>query len=228
MTEASTIKHPAKFSDAILDVARTWLGPFALANLDGLGHTRVLDPFAGSGRIHDLVDPEANLSTWGVEIEPEWAAMHMWTTVGDALDLEFSDGFFDAEFTSPVYGNRMSDHHEAKDGSRRITYRHYLGRALHENNSGQLQWGPKYKDFHERAWAEGVRVLRSGGLFILNSKDHVRKGFIQHVTDWHVTCLTDLGLELVDRVRVDAPGMRFGDNGAVRVEHEDMVLLVKP
>ena len=53
----------------------------------------------------------------------------------------FSDATFDMVVTSPTYGNRMADHHNAKDGRRRITYTHNLGRTLTPGNSGAMQWG---------------------------------------------------------------------------------------
>lgn len=105
------VAHPAIFSDAILPVLARMLGP---------EHRRVLDPFAGVGRIHELrglVDWE--LVTIGVEIEPEWATVHTDTQVGNALALPFASGVFDAVITSPTYGNRLADH-RARDGS----YRH--------------------------------------------------------------------------------------------------------
>lgn len=50
---------------------------------------KVLDPFAGTGRIHELPN-----ETVGVEIEPEWAALHPDTICGSALELPFDDGSF--------------------------------------------------------------------------------------------------------------------------------------
>ncbi len=94
--------HPATFSEPVLqEIAKVPIAP----------GSRVLDPFAGTGKIHSF----EQWDTWGVEIEPEGAVMHPRTIIGDATNLPFSDGIFDAVVTSPVYGNRMSDHHEAKE-----------------------------------------------------------------------------------------------------------------
>ena len=96
--------------------------------------------------------------------------MHPGTIVADALALPFPDGAFDAIVTSPTYGNRYADHFTPKEGTE-WTWRSYtldLGRKLHPNNSGQLQWGPEYRTFHTRAWAQAVRVLCPGGRFVLN------------------------------------------------------------
>lgn len=75
---------------------------------------RVLDGFAGTGRIHRMGDAWG-WDTVGVEIEPEWAAMDPRTIVGDATALPFPDATFWAYITSPVYPNRMRDHHNAQE-----------------------------------------------------------------------------------------------------------------
>lgn len=211
------VKHPAKFSDAILDAI------YPLLPLQG----DILDPFAGTGRIHELC--YEGLETYGIELEPEWAAMHARTEVGNALDLPFDDASFDVIATSPTYGNRMADHHEAKDGSKRVTYRHTLGRSLSDDNSGALQWGPDYCDFHAAAWVEANRVLKPGGLFVLNCKDHVRKGEVQRVTLWHWHFLSQgLGYQTAAVRKVRTPGMGFGANGSARVPHEWVIAMRKP
>lgn len=209
------MRHPAKFSEALLDEIAKHLGT----------GWRVLDPFAGTGRIHKLYP---SVETYGVEIEPEWATLHPRTIVGDALALPFNDESFDCIATSPTYGNRMADSHNARDGSRRMTYTHVLGRRLHENNSGALQWGEKYQSFHREAWAEAIRVLKPGGGFILNVSDHIRAGKRQYVTRWHLSTLFELGLELVSHHRIETPRMKNGQNAHLRIPYETVTVLEKP
>ncbi len=201
------VKHPAKFSEPILRTLFSVVREFC--SLDSL----ILDPFAGVGRIHEL-----ELNSFGVELEPEWATMHPRTIVGDALCLPFRDKSFDAVLTSCTYGNRLADHHVARDGSVRHSYRHDLGRALHPNNSGQLQWGPKYRAFHEAAWREVRRVCCE--MFFLNTSNHVRKGEIQDVNQWHFETLEGLGFEKLLVIEIPTSRLRYGANSNVRVEGE--------
>ena len=205
------MRHPAKYSDSILEEMRD-----LLKDVTGI----VLDPFAGTGKIHLL--QRDNLRTVGIEIEPEWATLHPQTVVGNALHLPFADASFDAIVTSPTYGNRMADHHNAKDGSRRNTYKHAMGRDLHPNNSGQMQWGDKYRQFHEEAWVEANRVLKPGGVFILNISNHIRKGVEVDVTDWHVRTLSS-HFSLEDVRTPSTPRLRHGSNSSVRVDFESVV-----
>lgn len=210
--------HPARYSDVLLPIMRQSL-------IDFVGkRATVLDPFAGTGRIHEL---SPMFDTTGIEIEPEWASMNARTQVGNALFLPFDNESFDAICTSPTYGNRMADHHEAKDGSKRITYRHRLGRALSPDNSGQLQWGPKYQAFHERAWTEAVRVLRPDGVFVLNISDHIRKGELVRVAHWHAAYLASLGLRRCRVEVVPTPRMRFGANADLRTGREFVITFKK-
>lgn len=197
------VSHPARYSDVLLPIFAELLA----------GATTVLDPFAGTGRIHEL-QPE--FSTVGVEIEPEWADLHPDTIVGSALSLAFDDWSFDAICTSPTYGNRLADHHNAVDPHLRRSYTHDLGRALHPDNSGGLQWGEEYREFHRRAWKEAARVLRPGGSFVLNIKDHTRAGARQAVSAWHVRELLDLGFVFIDCVGVDTRQLRQGTNTEAR------------
>ncbi len=185
-------------------------------------YPRVLDPFAGVGLVHLLPN-----ETVGVEIEPEWAEMHADTVVGDALRLPFAQHSFDAVFTSPTYGNRLADHHNAQDGSTRRSYTHDLGRVLHENNTGTLYWGDAYRHLHELAWAEVLRVVTPGGRFVVNLKNHIRGGVEMPVVEWHLSSLLKLGWTLAHIVPVEAKGMRYGQNHAARLDHEFLLVLDK-
>lgn len=208
--------HPAKYSREILPLLR-----FAIR-----GSRRVLDPFAGCGTIHAI-----HANAVGIEIEPEWAEQHERTICADALDIpRLGLGTFDAICTSPVYGNRMSDHHNARDDSKRNTYTHVLGRELHRNNAGRMHFGRDgfYEVLHKAVWRNCVDVLEPGGKFVLNTKDFIRRGRRMRVTDWHVGVLTvDLGLELVETYEVECPGLGFGANADIRVEFEDVSILRK-
>src|SRR5690606_6685178 len=108
-------RHPAKYTDVLLPV-------FARI-LRGHGAQSVLDPMAGVGKIGLLRDYGFAGRIVANEIEPEWAAQapaHVEMHVGDAANMTWArDGEFDAIVTSPTYGNRMADHHNARDGSRR-------------------------------------------------------------------------------------------------------------
>ena len=139
--------------------------------------------------------------------------------------MHYPDAMFDAICTSPTYGNRMADHHAARDASPRHTYRHTLGRPLHPENSGAIQWGPAYRAFHLTVWTETRRVLKPGAPFILNIKDHIRRGQLQPVTAWHIATLTALGFTLVERIDVPCPGQRHGANGHLRADYESVIQL---
>lgn len=101
-----------------------------------------------------------------------------------------------------------------------MTYRHVLGRPLHPDNSGQLQWGEKYCAFHRKAWGEVARVLKPGGLFLLNISNHIRDKKEQAVMPWHLKACLEGGFKLLDMETVETPRMRFGENHGARVAHE--------
>lgn len=201
--------HPARYSKEILPILRAWVE----------GCERVLDPLAGVGT--------GGVATHYNELELEWAAQcEGQVTVADARNLPYPDATFAAVVTSPVYGNRMSDHHEARDNSTRITYRHKLGRPLHPSNTGQLQWGSKYRNFHLDIWHEVWRVLEPGGRFILNVADHIRKEERRYVSSWHLDACKQVGFRYVKGRTVNTPGMKYGDN-RTRVGYEYVYFLEK-
>ena len=96
-------EHPAKYSAPVLDVITDIL---ETRQINGL----TIDPFAGTGRIHQLATHLR--PTIGVEIETEWADMHPNTIQGDSTQLAQIVKQLDlppvnAIITSPAYGNRM-------------------------------------------------------------------------------------------------------------------------
>ena len=208
-----TTPHPAKFSSSILPVIDDLLG-------DAIS---VLDPFAGVGLIHTL----SHRDTYGIEIEPEWANQHPRTQVGNALRLPFPAKTFDAIATSPCYGNRMADHHNAKDASRRVGYKFSLGRDPHPESAAVLHWGSAYQAFHVEAWTEAVRVLKDGGRFVLNISDIIRDKQVIKTSSWHQKTLISLGLTHEETRYVRTPRMRFGANAHLRVPYEKVVLFYK-
>ena len=151
------LRHPAKFSAPIVEVLKTLVVDLEI--------TSVLDVFSGVGGIHAIP-----VSTFGVEIEPLWARQQAGpVVVGDATKLPIADNSVDAVITSPVYGNRMSDHHQAKDSSKRNTYTHALGRQLSDRNAGKMKFPSRdYEDLHRMATARtssprGIRCVSAIG-----------------------------------------------------------------
>lgn len=219
-------KHPARFSKELCPVLVDALA-WAMPDFDTGRTPLVLDPFAGTGTIHSIAEA-AGWGSEGIELEPEWANMDVRTTVGSALALPWMDYHFDAILTSPTYGNRFADKHNAKDGSVRRSYTHDLGRKLTPGNSGGMQWGAEYREFHRSAWAESVRVLRPGGLFILNISDHIRQFERQPVSAFHIRTLCNLGLEVEDIDVVSTRRMRYGANSDSRPVAEFVITLRRP
>lgn len=217
-------EHPAVFSDAILETVAQQLAEIGTPSV-------VVDPFAGTGRVHELRERAGVDRTIGVELEPEWAEKHPDTMQGNALTLTHHVGTsaVDAIVTSPTYGNRMADHHDATDDSVRLTYKHTLGRDLTDGNSGALQWGEQYREFHRKAWSEAIAALRPGGTLTLNCKNHIRAGEVQRVTEWHIDHLTaECGLRLVALDVVPTKGLMAGANSDSRTPVEFVATFRKP
>jgi tRNA G10 N-methylase Trm11 len=196
---------------------------------------QVLDPFAGTGLIHEFYS--LFVTTHGVEIEKEWAEMHARTRHGDSTRMfYFATGCFDMIVTSPTYGNRFADKHKAKDASLRRGYTHDLraltndqNRELQPNNTGGLPFSSKqYKELHLAVYRECWRVLKPKGWFVLNVSDFIKNFEIQPVANWHRDALIDLGFRVIEVYPVPTPRLRFGANEKARVEHEMVYVLEKP
>jgi SAM-dependent methyltransferase len=208
------IKHPATYTNSFIPKFAELL----------IGCNNVLDIFGGIGKLALIKDYGFKGKVVCNELEPEWAEIGKYKvdewSIGDAANLRFANCEFDAICTSPTYGNRMADHHNAKDGSKRITYRHCLGRPLNEENTGKMQWGEKYRQKHIEIYNECLRVLKPKGLMIVNVSDHIRKGQVVNVVKWHKETLINFGMELIDEIKIETPRMGFGQNAKSRVQHE--------
>lgn len=233
-------QHPAPWNMDILDYIGDVLDNEAYRQ--GKKKLHVLDPFGGIGLIHELPH-----NTVTVEIEPEWADQgaelgESW--VGDSTDLHwFRTNSFDAWVTSVTFGNRMGDHHNNKDTckkckgkgwfgrgreqcsvckgvglSHRRTYKHYLGHDLKPNNTGGEQWGKRYRSLHRAFVTEGNRVVRSGGLAILNITNHYRTlrtgedPVEQRVSEWWMRELIRQGHTIDHVARINTRKYKFGAN----------------
>lgn len=239
--------HPAKYPEEVLAQIRSVVRSEAAR----LGRPpNLLDNMAGTGRIHQL-RPLA--MTYAVEIEPEWAACHPDTICGDALQPpEEWQGWFDIVCTSITYGNRFADHHAAGDLCRqckgaklvdgrkctlckgkglspRKSYKTSLGRDPSDGSSATLQWGPAWRDFHKRYFADGMwSLLDDGGLAILNIKNHERHYEMQRVVEWCITAMFDQGFYIEAVLPVATRGMRFGAHWNQRAAVEQIVVMRKP
>lgn len=136
-------------------------------------------------------------------------------------------------------GGKLNVHYEAtcpycggkgRRTYKRHTYKHYLGRDLSPDNSGAMQWGPQYQEFHRQAWKEMDRVLKKRepgkkrGRFVLNISDHYRAGKLQHVTEFHIETIKALGFKLTRAIPVETQRMRHGENHELRAEYESVLV----
>lgn len=227
------MRHPAKFTDSILEVMRRTLDDNAV---EGVG----IDPFAGVGGMCGL--DNGSRHTVGVEIEQPWVrwAQEQGRDVqlGDSTRRDFGRDFqpcqFDYAVTSPTYGNRFADKHRARDGSTRRSYTHDLRAmtgddeyTLHPHNTGGEKWGKKYWIMHKVVYGNLWHVLKDGGLFVLNVSDHVRNKQVVPVAEWHLKAVEATGFSVKSMEEVETPRMRMGANRDARVEYEMVYVFEK-
>ena len=238
-----TVQHPAKFSAPILTAIRAVLAD--LSPSGPLAPVRVLDPFAGVGGIHELrpeydthgVELEAEwadtspYTRQGDATDLRWIDDATFDVVctSPAYGNRMADSYDGSgDLCKPCAGSGDCGTDDngfepcpfcdgtGKKASTRYTYRIALGRPLTDGNGAGLQWGDAYRTIHRAAWAEAARVLRSGGLLLLNISDHYRQGQLQGVDLWHTNALGQLGFDLIRQIPIKTSRQGNGANRELR------------
>lgn len=238
-TPAAFVKSPAAYSVELFP-ALTEAVEMAIGQHPDGSSPIIYDPMAGNGvRAREIIAAAARqlhrpIGFVGSEIEAEFCGPF----VHHRSMFDYF-GLHRVVMNSPGYSNRMADQFlgtpteralwtETGTKPRRNTYAISLGRKLHDDNGAGMQWGPKYRAFHQRAWQHvWDHNLGEGGFFILNVKSHVRDWKIQDVSGWHLDCCQQIGFELVQRWDVECPGNREGANDDLRVKAEQVYLFRK-
>ena len=239
----SAPKHPAPFADVFLDFVRGHMNehaPRALA---------LLDPMAGTCKLHvlqghhetELRHDGYDVYTVCSELEPEWAqrsptewgethtglhAFHA-LSAGPMRPLGYQRWIV----TSPVWGNRMADHHDAKDDSERLTYRHRLGRPLSQGSSCSLAWGEDYQAWHRAFLDRAFESSFAGERMIIEIGDHLRtlngRTLRAQVTAWWIKAGIAAGWHLDEAKRLPVGRLRNGANYDVRIPYIHALVFVR-
>ena len=177
---------------------------------------RILDPMAGEGSIFDIGHAPPLLGS-SVKLHIEASDIFAWhyqreeVRIVDATSLDWPDDSFDLIITSPPYGNRMADKLSI-DGDNRVTYADRRGTDAGPNDATGLPWGEKYRRLMATIWVECWRVVRPGGLIVVDCKDHVRQGYMEPVTEWHMKAIENLGGQFTYLRHARSPGNRSTAN----------------
>jgi hypothetical protein len=216
------VDHPAKFTSAQIE-------QIASAIAEEFGEDKgikILDPYAGIGGVHKL--QEFGHFTFGIEIEREWPGQHRDTAVGDShvfMAANVNRNKYDAVVTSYVFPNRMTDHHDAKDGSKRHSYKHYLGRDPAEGSSATLGWGKKWRQFHREGFRLMSRVVKKNGLIIIDSKNCYKQRELVLANEWTIRTLAKMGMPLLQVRPVFTRGLTHGQNHEDRVDRHLIIVV---
>lgn len=217
-TFATPLKHPARYTPALLHVIAQYLKPGML----------VLDPFGGVGTLNKLAYTGAKIFTGELEFKVCEHSAGLRRVCADAQNLPYTTASLDAIVTSPTYGNRMAD--DPSNWSpdwQWNTYTSGFGFKLHPSNSGALNWGKKYRGLHAAAYLECWRVLKPSGLMIVNISDHIRDHERVYVSKWTFDTLVDLGFQYRKCHAVKTPRMTFGANHTARTACEYIFVFEK-
>lgn len=219
MTEPTANKHPAPFSEPIIE---------ALADLIP-EHVPpgwiVHDPFAGEGKRLGALCDRLGYKFSGSDLEP-WLDADPRVDVGDSTRFNsypFWTGRPFSVVTSPTYNNGLNDHFKPGDTSRRLTYRVAAGRELHPHNTGRYS-GRGSKAAEAAYWELTKQCVKHWpSVALVNVKDSVRAGEVYPLVVHWADLLEGVGYT-VDQHMVECPGWRFGANSAARADSESILI----
>lgn len=224
------IKHPARFSPEIIEVMKPILQDAV----------RVHDPFAGTGeRLGKLIDslsPRPIFS--GTEIEASFIVDPR-VRHGNSKDFyTYPRAMHYTICTSPVYPNGMADSWEAKDGSKRNTYRAAVkenegqDRELDPDNMGMWGYrGTTPRSAKREAYWDLARKCaenwHEAGRIVLNVSDFMVRDDIEPVVEPWIALLEDLGWHSTKVIPVRTQRNRHGSDASrdQRVDHEMVIVM---
>lgn len=254
MPAANAPKHPAKFSDPILPVIASYLEPgwTVLDPFAGVGRIHEVRDLVDVHTFGVELEPEwahCHPDTWcgdAMEVrgQDRWDAIATSVTYGNRfadkhnaqercrmcggtgkvlkpgtrMDPGVRDRRYPTVKCAKCDGKGIRNHH-------RRGYTHNLGRALSENNSGALQWGPEYREFHADWLKLAFDLVRRR--LVLNVSDHIRDKQRQPVVRWFLDTAIDVGFEWTGSTAVPTNRMRDGANREARVPYEMVLCLDK-
>ena len=204
--------HPAKFSDAAL----------AAVGDPVIGKQCVLDPFAGSGLHPRAARARPSRSTIGIEIE-------QWEGICTPRKIRSATLFAPARSRNgstpaigehrPTFGNRMADHHDARDdGDRGHLQAPARARSPPPYNSASVATGTQVPRLPcARVDRGGAACSSPAGSPSSTSRNHIRRGKKQHVSSWHVPhAHRSLGPELQATEVIEKPMVSTAGENAER------------
>ena len=241
--------HPAPFSKGIIEEVAHYL--YAVDNSTLNKKIRVLDPYAGTGRVLDMIPIDVKASVTMVEIEPEWASMcelrakqlreglEARVICGDSAEVLRTDKrTYTHIITSPDYGNRFTDKYNPTPGRVCRSYGQSLKRELSEGSSAQFKFRndfpehSRYREVHRAVMGAAIARLVPGGQLILNVSDFYATLRAtagperQLVTLWWMNMLYTRGMTLERAIPIRTRRFKQGENRH-RVAFESVLVFIK-
>lgn len=218
--------HPAQYSPEVLDAIRGLIDDTILVH----------DPFAGAGERLGALCDEIGCEFSGTEIEAAFIVDSR-VVQGNSTDGSTYPVEPYTIVTSPVYPNGIADSFEARDNSKRRTYRSALAkivghdRELHPDNQGR--WGYRGTPLSSPAravyWSIAERVIgcwQDADAAIVNVSDFIAGDRQEPVVAGWTRLLAAAGWD-VSAIPVSTKRWKYGANRERRVDAEVLLLCSK-